>query len=310
MAIHINEIAQINSNDSRLIESCLRLMCTKGFTVPLTVSSASEGAAQINQVIANWSEKVEEKKQFVRWMLEEAKQKLLPLSELDWIKGNDRICYWVWLHLLRSQYFAHPLHPTLPVPVPVPVPGDILIANTYNQLNLALQPTSTKARFNEIVKYLDRVGQPLEWQRNLIIELKLLCKNIFAVRKPLQWLKNEDEEQCWWAWEYLNKVSNAPNRPIVRDIYPMDLKELYLAIYAAIDAWVTNEDSMRLFLSDFNKAWQQKRHRDNRQDKKACNLVLREEVKKKLDEMAKKRGMKLNQLVEMLIEQDYERLNS
>ncbi|AJP45448.1 hypothetical protein EP12_19825 [Alteromonas australica] len=58
-------------------------------------------------------------------------------------------------------------------------------------------------------------------------------------------------------------------------------------------------------MNDFNRAWQQKKHRDNRQGKKACNLVLREEVKQKLDAMAAARGMKLNQLVETLIENEH-----
>lgn len=81
---------------------------------------------------------------------------------------------------------------------------------------------------------------------------------------------------------------------------------MYLAIFAAFDTWDAIPNLKRLFLNDFNKAWQQKKHRDNRQGKKVCNLVLREEVKEMLDEMAASRGIRLNQLVEALIEREYE----
>ncbi|MBO2583551.1 hypothetical protein [Shewanella algae] len=306
MAVSKNGVTQVCNRDTRFIESCLGLMFAKGLIVSPVVQNASESTEIINQTIADWRESSEKKEHFVIWMLNEAKQRLLPLQELDWIKGNDRACYWFWLSLLKSNFFAHPSYPILLVPNS----NEFQLARSYKQLNLNLMPSSTKERFGEIVKFLDRGAQPLEWQRNLISFYKPLWGFIYTARKPLTWLKRSEEDQCRWAWEYLKKASHELNNPILQDINPVGLGELYLAIYAVFDTWAGTNDSKRLLLNDFNKAWQQKKHRDNRQGKKACNLVLREEVKRKLDEMAGKRGMKLNQLVEELIEEGYDRMDN
>lgn len=102
MACHRDGVRQVVSSDIRFIESCLRLMNASGLTVPFTAQSASESTDIINQVIHAWQESTEKKDSFVEWLVDEAKQKLLPLSELDWLKGNDRACYWVWLTLVRG----------------------------------------------------------------------------------------------------------------------------------------------------------------------------------------------------------------
>jgi len=86
---------------------------------------------------------------------------------------------------------------------------------------------------------------------------------------------------------------------------PTNTAERYLAIYAAFDTWKTTVEAKRLFSIDFNKAWQQKKHRDSRQGKKACSLVLHEETKLKLDELAQAKNVTLSQLVEQLINKEH-----
>lgn len=300
MAFRINGVIPVFSSDIRFVESCLRVLSASNFKVPVTVCSASDGTKIINQTIADWQESTAKKDDFVGWLQKEAKEILLPLRELDWIKGHDRTCYWAWLQVSRLQFFAYPSHP-----MAHPMNTPAMFAFKYNQLGLKHMPSSTKERFNELVKFLDRVNQPLEWQRNLIANMKSQWEMIFTARKPIPWLQKGDEEQCRWAWEFLKRASIQDNRPMVSDINPVGVSELYHAIYAALDGWLTFPDSKRLFLSDFNKAWQQKKHRDNRQGKKVCNFVLHTEVKQKLDEMAERRGVTLNHLVESLIEAEY-----
>ncbi|BDM66078.1 hypothetical protein NFHSH190041_35300 [Shewanella sp. NFH-SH190041] len=301
-------------------------MNASGLTVPFTAQSASESTDIINQVIHAWQESTEKKDSFVEWLVDEAKQKLLPLSELDWLKGNDRACYWVWLTLVRGgvyglsvsglQEFVRPAvlphidysryalqlntsNPLNSAPSQPQVPP-------YDKLGLKLQTSSTMDRFEEVVKFFDRSGQSLGWQLDLVNRLESNWGRIFSARKPLSWLQSNDEMQCRWAWEYLTRPSFDQNLPSVSYLHPTGTVEMYLAIFAAFDTWDAIPNLKRLFLNDFNKAWQQKKHRDNRQGKKVCNLVLREEVKEMLDEMAASRGIRLNQLVEALIEREYE----
>ncbi|WP_281213657.1 hypothetical protein [Shewanella insulae] len=303
--IKVKGVSQVSGRDYRLAESCLRVMSSKGFQVPQIASSGAEAAKLINQAIASQDWSNEEKDKAVRLLLDEAKQSLLPLGELDWIQSSDRASYWVWVTLSRYQFCAAPNPPVFQ-----PVQGQQpLLTLQYNQLNLKASPSSSKERFEEVVKFFDRVAQPIDWQRALVAHLKFQWSQIFSVRKPFSWLKQDNEEQIRWAWEYLSKMNWGTSKPSVVGFSPTGCQEMYLAIYAAFDSWDAAPDSRRLFLSDFNKAWQQKKHRDSRQGKKACNLVLREEVKQKLDDMAAARGMKLNQFVEALIESEHAKMS-
>jgi hypothetical protein len=227
----------------------------------------------------------------------------LPLAELDWIKKDERACYFVWLSVKTLSFNTSPAYP---VDLVMENQPENFVAN-YVHLDLKANPSSSKERFNEIVRFIDRVFQPLEWQKDLIEYFKQRWSVIYTSRKQLSWLNNKDEDQCRWAWEYINKpkLTGFRSTPKTYQLNPTGCNEMYLAIFAALDTWNVHSDSQRLFLLDFNKAWQQKKHRDSRQGKKACNLVLREEVKQKLDELASSRGLKLNQIVEELIEKEH-----
>lgn len=229
----------------------------------------------------------------------EAEQNLLPLDELAWFKDEERTCYWVWVTVANSRYLASPDRPV------AQYRENQRCAMSYHELQLKTNPSSSKERFGELVKFFDRVDQPLKWQQDLLSSLKNDWTRIYTARKPFTWLEKNNEEQIRWAWEYLNKDNYVFNKPRIYRLYPTCIKEMYLAIYAAFDSWDERFQLKRLFLNDFNKAWQQKKHRDSRQGKKVCNLVLREEVKQKLDDMAAARGMKLNQFVETLIENEH-----
>lgn len=305
--LKIDGVSLISGKDERLIEACLKVMNARGLQVPFTANSGEEGAKQINQAIASQDWSNEEKDHAIKMFLNEAKQNLLPLSELDWIKKSERACYWCWAAISRNQFFATPNHPV----IQPAQDQQWQYVSSYTQLGLKNIPSTSKERFDEVVKFFDRVGQPLQWQQLLVERLKSDWSFIYNSRKPFSWLKKDNEDQCRWAWEYMQSYGTKQglmDRPTTGFIQPVGLDELYLSIYGAFDTWNTSKESKTLFLQNFNKAWHQKKHRDGRQGKKACNLVLREDVKDKLDEMANIRGLKLNQLVEILIENEYSNL--
>lgn len=300
MAYKVDGVTQVTGKDSRVIDACMRIMNDKGFRIFPYAASGEAGASAINYVLKSEIRSNEDREREVMKLLEDAKRRLLHLSEFDWLKSSDRACYFVWANLYQYAFASHPKHPSF-----VPSKGELdTLALCYSQMELNMSPSNTKERYEEVVKFFDRVNQPLSWQRDLMTYLKLKWGEIFKVSKPFSWLK-EDEEQCRWAWEYLTKPDIELNRPQSFGFNPTGVKEMYLAIYGLFDSWDVNKDLKRLFLIDFRNAWQQKKHRDNRQGKTACNLVIRIEVKEMLDKMAVSRGVKLNQLIETLIEQEY-----
>ncbi len=285
--LHKNGVNKISGKDHRLVESVLRVLHSRGISVPVTVLTGQEGAEIINDYISKIRGSARDKNSSLESILAEAERELIPLKKLDGIKKDERACYLVFIQIVMGE--------------------NEIIANTPYPVRQSLVecPINTSERFEQIVKFLDRCGQSFSWKEELIDSLRQKWGGIFRARKPFTWLERENEEQCRWAWEYLKKLSWGFSRPSTDYLKPITSSEMYLAIYGAFDSWNAGPDSKRLFLSDFNRAWQQKKHRDSRKGKKVCNLVLREEVKQKLDSMAAARGMKINQFVETLIENEH-----
>lgn len=294
-------VSQIEGKDDRFIDSCFRVLLSKKFQLNTNFVSPEEGAKIINQFITSLEGTPNEKEQLVQSLITEAKQSLLPLDEFSWIKDDERVCYFVWASIYLYYYYSAPNHPTSVAPG-----QPHTHALYYNQLSLKNNPSDTMERFDEVVKYFDRIPQPSKWKLDLIAYLKGAWGHIFSSRKPFSWLEKDNDEQCRWAWEYIRKTdSYSSSKPMTYQFTPTSTAEIYLAIYAVYDTWSVAPDFKRLFSIDFNKAWQQKKLRDSRQSKKACSLVLHKDIKLKLDELAKTKNVTLSQLVEQLIEKEH-----
>lgn len=319
--IKFKGVSQIEGKERRFIESCFRVLHLQGVQLPLSFETPTEGAEIVNQVIASLEGTPEKKEQMVQSLITEAKQELLPLDEFTWFKDDERACYFVWASIYLKSYYSAPNHPTNATqlqsstynpyyfdpsnPTATAPPPTPQYALSYSQLGLKNNLSNSMERFGEVVKYFDRVRQPRKWKLDLIAHLKGIWGHIFSSRKPFSWLEKDNEEQCRWAWDYIKKIDWDNSKPMTYRFSPTSTAEIYLTIYAVYDTWSEETNSKRLFSIDFNKAWQQKKHRDSRQGKKACSLVLHEDIKLKLDELAKTRKVTLSQLVEQLIEKEH-----
>jgi hypothetical protein len=294
-------VHQIPGTDMRLVLSCFSLLHKRGL-VPSPIETAQEGARIINKFIQEMDGDQGYKNQYAKDIESEAKQLLTPLNELSWIKENERACFWVWITISRSYFFASPSHPyhynleQNPPAKPI---------NFYKNLPLQSITSNSDDRFENIIQFFDSVPQPKIWRKRLLKYLKEFWAIIYNERKPFPWLNPNDSEQCEWAWNFISNTNNTYSTPNIDGILPINQKEKYLAVYAAYDCWNAPSDSKKLFSHNFNKAWHQKKHRDSRQGKKVCNFVLHEDVKRKLDQMADERRISRNRLVEMLIDNEY-----
>ncbi|WP_392352649.1 RepB family protein [Pseudoalteromonas rhizosphaerae] len=295
-----NIAIQINDIDLRMADSCFRIMHSMGFQLFLSETDINENIKLINQAIAAQQNSIEEQNEQVKYILTKAKESLYPVEQLEWIKDNERCCYFFWSRIVSYTFFSSPAHPTT-VSLNNPQPT---LAKNFSELRLTIGASSTEARYSDIVKFLDRVNQPFDWKHLLVDALKDEWAWLTNSTKSITWIKQDNEAQCLWAWNYIVNTDRN-TKPTTSHLKPINNKEKFLAIHAALDAWLIHPDSKKLFLNDFNQAWQQKKIRDKREGKKACSLVLRNEVKQKLDELAKMQGLKLNQLVEELIEKEY-----
>ncbi|WP_299686997.1 hypothetical protein [uncultured Vibrio sp.] len=267
-------------------------------------ATVSEAILIVNQAIDDMYEFDDQKRVKAKELVDNASTYLLPLDEFDWLKVDERCNYWAWIYIAIDQSFS------LQVPGLYPVPQ---FAKFYNAYGLNPMPTNSKERYTEIVRFFDMGNWANEIQRQQLATMKQVWQSIFIAPKPLRWLSPKDEEQCIWAWSYFTSYfqnSNTTSSPPILGVFPQNAKERYLALCASFDAWYASAESKKLFLININKAWHQKKHRDNMKGKKACSFVLHNDVKSQLDELASARRMKKNEYVESLIKDAYKKLTS
>lgn len=91
-------------------------------------------------------------------------------------------------------------------------------------------------------------------------------------------------------------------------IPPFESNELKSAfIFCHLDLWISNRGNAEvdLFFIKLKKSWSQKKFRDGVKDKKVLNTYISGESKSKLEEMAKQKGMRLNEVLEIIIDSSY-----
>ena len=224
-------------------------------------------------------------------MERECSSQILPDNYFEWLKKNDRACFWIWGVVGRAPDSELGVSSS-------PQPASFF----YHQIVSNQNPSSTQDRYECIIEFFDRWNQSYDFKINYLNRIKNEWGMVYGSPRPLKWLK-EDDEQCRWALAYIVK-SNVPSWRF----NPVDTKELYLTVIAIFDLWQAYPDSKKLFLQNINKAWSQKKHRDTLIGKKALNTYLKEGTKQKLNELSERQGRKIHEVLEELIVREYERL--
>lgn len=228
----------------------------------------------------------------ISWLNSCRNLKLLPDEDFDWIKTDERACCWAWGWLMIN----HPSEPSSNTDGGNQHPP----ANEF-QNSLATFPTSSKERFYSIVYFFDTRSANLENKKQFIEDMKAKWMSVLANPNPLKFIDPTNEQQCDWAWEYLQK--HGASMPIYR---PINSKEKYLSAVASMDLFSAHRDTKRIFLMNIKKACDQKKYREKLKDKKPLNTFINEDSKQRLDWLAKQRGQNINKTLEWLIDKEYD----
>lgn len=236
---------------------------------------------------------------------------ILPIAHFDWLKEDERAAFWLWAYIYQADDNTPGIPPT----------GNPL-ENTYKRLKLSESPCHHQERLSLIITFMDRIAVPLsspDVKANQLEQLKDRWKYICAQPTPLKWLPDE-EAAVQWAWESLQKHFYVtptiysppfPSIPQLTDWFvPFNHAERLLAVRGALDLWDYAPDSKRLFLLNLNKAWNQRKLRQQRTDKKALNTYLRNETKAHLDSLAAHYDMRISDVLEMLIKERHRQVTS
>jgi hypothetical protein len=205
---------------------------------------------------------------------------LLPIEEFGWIKGERRQEIWL--------YHRPDLLPLLD-PSQVAFIDGIPGLSTKEAIIL---------RFDLSSVTLDEKLKRLRW---IVEEWNKLVDE----SGQLKWLEKTNAKQCEWAWSYIRKT--APTGHLK---FSFEREEPYIAVLAVFDTAFSHPAERSLFFGKMRDAWNQFKHREKNMDKTQCNFWLATEAKAALDQLAVRKGMKKNQLIEYLIYQELHKLDT
>lgn len=172
---------------------------------------------------------------------------------------------------------------------------------TEFQNSLETFPTNTKERFNSIAYFFDTRPVNIEENKQIIEKMKTTCITVLDNPHPLKFIDPSNDQQCTWAWEYLQKHG------VSMSIFSLtNNKEKYLSSVASMDLSGVHRDTKTIFLMNMKKACDQKKYREKLKGKKPLNTFINEDSKQRLDWIAKQRGQNINKTIEWLIDKEYD----
>ncbi|WP_201595201.1 hypothetical protein [Psychrobacter vallis] len=137
----------------------------------------------------------------------------------------------------------------------------------------------------------------LESKSTFIITAKILYNLIHTKREYTSWIKTEDNNQLYWAWNYLDKAGILIKPQL---FLAQNNEDLFAQICASLDAFDNNHNTSypyapspnkKYFISNMRKAWSQKKFRDKTDIDAAQDLLLTRKAKKQLSELSSAYGI-------------------
>ncbi|HGI5920110.1 TPA: hypothetical protein ACJTDP_003891, partial [Yersinia enterocolitica] len=302
------------------IRRCLfyaRYLKEKKMDIYLNKYTPSEICKSVNEKIHELMGTSYERVNFINDMQLECDNALVKLECFSWFQKNERATYWVWFFFLDLKTLTVHLpsasssvnNPEQTFPYEIKTPGNIR--------PLAVT-TSHSSRVNAIIHYFDQwsfnevVDEKLLMQGITVAQIKLQILNvlrmkwsvIFNQKDPFGCIKNRTDENTSWAWRYIKNYKHPLFN--LMDLSPVSKEENELALYCAWDTTHNDDVGRKYFLSEFKKAWGQKKFRDNSKNTRVVNTRISNGIKEKLDILAQENNKSIADTISVLIEQEYD----
>lgn len=233
----------------------------------------------------------------------------IPLEQFNWLKDDPEACMYIWLNTTALDYSLgwYTNEPYL----------------SYNA------PTTHQERYQDLIDYLDHsflkdrgVDHLSLENRNPKTKKELLesVKRYWIQAKEntpsLDWFEQSaTDDDIKWTWNYIIDYNHKYLHPTTLRFQDINLPEeavttiedKRLVIIAALQHWQHHHDTKNLFYQRIRRAYSQRKSRKSREDMKAVNTYIGIRAKEKLDRLSKFNRVRMNEMLEIMIEDQYER---
>ncbi|CAM3643137.1 hypothetical protein ROSI111154_14475 [Rouxiella silvae] len=240
---------------------------------------------------------------------------LLAAKKFSWLNENSA-GYWLWCYLRNesAQFFPHQVRARFHEKhIFNPFNGELLnedaenfLPQNYDHTGLTKSPNNYSELLDSIIGFFDHWIIALVYKKKALDILKskwsFLLKWEAENGKPFAFLDKNDKEGGEWCWEYFRKKVT-----VIRwgQFQPASTLERYSYLTAIFYVWDVLPEARKVFLTDINRAWSQRKFRISQNDRKAFQTYMKEDTKRKLLELSKVNGMKINEVLEAIINDAY-----
>ncbi|MCX5567461.1 hypothetical protein ACLPHM_09875 [Paenalcaligenes sp. Me131] len=224
-----------------------------------------------------------------------ARENILPYEQFLWLKDSPQACAYCWLYLQNKSFS--------------------FLSWQYGQSGYSYTPPiSHEERLQNIIDYFDYtyINTSALYTKKQEA-LNTIKQSWIAAQETTLKIKFLDEKQgdpITWLWNYIEEYNAAFDTPSINSI-PLPspsstLPEKKLNIVASLHLWRAAKDSKTLFFQRVNRAWSQRKTRHSREHMKAINTYIHRITKEKLDRLVKLNRVNMSEMLERLIEDQYE----
>ena len=261
-------------------------------------NSPTERVNKLNEELDNLIKKNRAPQNFSTQMRSAFKSTQLPSSYFRWLdKKDERLCNWAWCYLKGKTKKTE-----------TDLEKDII---KDSELLLLAEKAFTIERENAADRQSDILtafydGEAdAQQQQDILDHLKSKWQDIRANEGITHWFEENNPSQWAWAWSYLQNITQRPLEPAW---IPSKDSEKKAAVIATIDL-SDNVDRKALIIDKMKKAWSQKKFREKSSGKKPYSISMTLNTKQKLNALAEEKGIKINDMVEYLVKNEYQKRN-
>ncbi|MBJ7536194.1 hypothetical protein [Marinomonas transparens] len=259
-------------------------------------SSKSDRVEKLNIEIDSLVNKNRAVKNLTSQMRAAFKATQLISNDFKWLdKKDERLCNWAWCYLKRkTEETETPPSPT--------ATKEALLAKLSVQA-FASERDNVLDRCNDIIDAFHHGEASLEQQLEAIEFIKSKWKEVRLDNSVINWLDDSNTAQWAWAWSYLQNITQ---RPLKQAWLPVTTEDQKAAVITTFDL-ADNQDRKALVIDKMKKAWSQKKFREKTSGKKPYSISMTLNTKQKLNALAAEKGLKINEMIEFLIRNEYKK---
>ncbi|MEO9274498.1 hypothetical protein ABFY09_06530 [Marinomonas sp. 5E14-1] len=250
-----------------------------------------ERVIKLNEELEGLIKKSRAPQNYATQMRSAFKATQLSIQHFRWVdKKDERLCNWLWCYLKKTTSQTEPEEA---------VKNESLLLLSAKAFQI--ERDTTTERQSDILNAFYHGEATASQQQEIMELLKAKWHEIRQDVSVTNWLEDNNLTHWSWAWSYLQ---NNTQRPLEQAWLPNNDVEKRAAVIATLDL-SDNVDRKALVIDKMKKAWSQKKFREKSSGKKPYSISMTLNTKQKLNAMAEEKGIKINEMIEYLVQNEF-----